>query len=284
MATSGRPDTESGHPRIPGVRYKKVRRTRLVETTFNGETRTTRQTYYEWEPAPPRNLDALYLRAVITIAVLLTLIAVVWSTTAIGRLLGGLVPGHEATGYLAACAFEVPWVVCLMIQWLLRYEPDRARAVSRAGWVGLAIVVTAVVVDGAHLDMVEVGIIGAFVSVVAKGLWWVIFRLFRVELGEDAAGWLQSKREDLAVGRVLLGEQQRMRGVEAYLQAVYGASGPALPSVSPDTAPDTPPVARPDTTDSRSQGVPDIPPPAAQDVSVPVSAPPSPTRPDNSAP
>ncbi|MEU8870489.1 hypothetical protein AB0D24_04850 [Streptomyces javensis] len=215
-------DTPDHKPRIPGVRYRKTKRTRWVETTFNGETKLREEEYPVWEPVPPVNLDAVYLRAVITVAVLLTLVAVVWSTTAIGRLLGGLVPGNEAIGYLAATAFEVPWITCLVVQWLLRFQPERAKVVNVAGWIGLGIVVTAVVIDGKRLDMLEVGVVGAFVSVVAKGLWWVVLRLFRVDLSDDAAGWLKAKREELSVTRVMLDEQQRMAGHQAYLGHVYG--------------------------------------------------------------
>ena len=282
MPTSGHPDIESGHqPRIPGVRYRKVPRTRWVETTFNGETKLREQTVYEWEPVPPRNLDAVYLRAVITVAVMLTVVAAVWSTVAIGHLLGGLVPGHGWAGYLAATAFEIPWVTCLVVQWLLRFQPERAKAVNVAGWIGLAFVVTAVIVDGWRLGAVEVGAIGAFVSIVAKGSWWVVLRLFRVPLSEDAAGWLEAKREELTVSRVMLDEQQRMAGQQAYLAHVYGGT-PQLPASAPAT--DTAEALRPDMEDSRSQPAPGQTTPPAPTAPAPVSVHRSPAHPDTSAP
>lgn len=216
-------------PRIPGVRYRQVKRERYVDVEFAGEVKRRKETYYEWVPVPPVNLDRLYLRAVIGIAVLLTLVAVVWSTAAIGRLLGGMVPGYEEVGFIGALAFEIPWVACLMVQWILRDQPDRAKPVNIAGWIGLGVVVGAVITDGVTLGMPEVGVVAAFVSIVAKGLWWVVLRLFHVPLDEDHAGWLAAKRQEMAVSRVMLGEQQRMGAMEAWMSEVYGVRPGATP-------------------------------------------------------
>lgn len=230
-------------PRIPGVRYRRETKERWVDVEFNGEVKRRKETYYEWVAVPPINLDRVYLRAVISIAVLLTLAAAVWSTTAIGRLLSGMVPGHEGAGYIGALAFEVPWVACLMVQWILRDQPDRARPVNVAGWLGLVVVVTAVVIDGYDLDMPKVGAVAACVSVLAKGMWWVVLRLFHVPLDEDNAGWLNASRQEMAVSRVMHSERARMGAMDAWMTQVYGAQSvttpvahrvqpPALPAAS----------------------------------------------------
>ncbi|MFE7933380.1 hypothetical protein ACFU6S_32605 [Streptomyces sp. NPDC057456] len=222
-------------PRIPGVRYRKVKRKVWVPVTYKGETKMVKREWTEDVPRLPLNLDLLYVRAAVCVAVLLTGVAVVWSTMAIGRQLGHLVPEHPDMGYLGAGAFELPWVTCLAISWVLRNQPDKAKPVNVAGWVGLGIVVAAIILDGYRVDAIEVGVLGAFVSVVAKGLWWVIIGLFHVELDDDRAGWLNSKRQDLAVERVMLGEQQRMSGTEAYL-AHFGVDPAARPVIAPAVA------------------------------------------------
>ncbi|MFC8463391.1 hypothetical protein [Streptomyces sp. NPDC057250] len=235
--------------RTPGVRYRQVKRERYVDVEFAGEVKRRKETYYEWVPVPPVNLDRLYLRAVVGVAVMLTLVAAVWSTTAIGRLLGGMVPGHEEVGYIGAVAFEVPWIACLMVQWILRDQPERAKPVIIAGWIGLGIVVGTVVIDGINLNMPEVGAVAAFISVVAKGLWWVVLRLFHVPLDDDHAGWLDAKRQEMAVSRVMLGEKQRMGAMEAWMAEVYGTQPGAAPIVQrvqpPELAPAPAPAPQP---------------------------------------
>ncbi|WP_434593369.1 hypothetical protein [Streptomyces sp. A5-4] len=253
-------------PRIPGVRYRKVQRERYVDVEFRGQVKRRKEKYHEWVPVPPVNLDRLYLRAVIAIAVSLTLIAVVWSTTAIGRLLSGMVPGHEGAGYIAALAFEVPWVACLMVQWILRDQPERAKAALIAGWVGLGVVVTAVVIDGFELNMPKVGAVAACVSVLAKGLWWIVLRLVHVPLDEEHAGWLEASRQDLAVTRVMLGEQSRLTATEAWMAQVYGTDSSAIAVTGRAPLSELPAV---------SGHVPDMPAPVSAQV-IPPAAPAAP--------
>jgi hypothetical protein len=271
-------------PRIPGVRYRKVKRTAWVPVTYKGETKMVKREWTEEVPRLPLNLDRLYVRAAVCVAVLLTGVAVVWSTMAIGRQLGHLVPEHPDVGYLGAASFELPWVTCLAISWVLRNQPDKARPVNIAGWVGLGIVVAAIVLDGYRVDAIEVGVLGAFVSVVAKGLWWVIIGLFHVELDEDRSGWLNSKRQDLAVERVMLGEQQFMSGTEAYL-AHFGVDpsarpviGPTVPAAELPAVPSAPSLAA-SAPSVPAPVAPSAPVPTAPVAPVPPSAPISPAEP-----
>ncbi|MFJ5890345.1 hypothetical protein [Streptomyces californicus] len=247
---------------IPGVRYKKVKRSRRVPFEWRGQMKERNETFYEWVPVPPLNLDRVYLRAVIAIALGLTLVAAVWSTTAIGRLLKDMVPGHEQIGYVGALAFEVPWVGCLLVQWILRDEPDRARPAVIGGWIGLGVVVGAVVIDGFELNLPLVGAVAAFVSILAKGFWWIVLRMVHRPLDEEHAGQLDAVRQSIAVDRVLLREQSAVTAHEAYLTQVYGPHAMAsLPG----------PVAAPELTAGPGQ-VPDM----AGTVSGQVSAPATP--------
>ncbi|MEU7092969.1 hypothetical protein [Kitasatospora aureofaciens] len=237
-------ETPTEQPRVPGVKYRLVKRQRMVETTIGGETRLTPQTYEEWEPVPPRNLDAIGLRAVVGLAVTMTTVSVVWSTASIGDQLSTVV--LAAVAYGAATLFEATWIGLQLIEWLLRYEPSRAKPAQFGGWIALAVVVGSVITHGVEKDQVAAGVIGGIVSVLAKGLWVVVMRMFHVPLGEGAASFLQQKREELAVARVVLGEQQRLDGTQAYLTAVYGQQAaqviePARPVQAPELP--APPVA-----------------------------------------
>ncbi|MFD3609009.1 hypothetical protein ACFWXA_13210 [Streptomyces atroolivaceus] len=234
-------ETPERPPQIPGVKYRRVKRKRLVTFEWRGQPKQRTQTYVEWVPVPPTNLDRLYVRVVIAIAVTLTLAAAVWSTTAIGRLLKGMVPGHEEIGYVGALAFEIPWVGCLLVQWILRDEPDRAKPVVIGGWLGLGVVVTAVVIDGYDLNMPLVGAVAAFISVCAKGFWWVVLWMVHRPLDEEHAGQLDAVRQSLAVERVWLREQSNMTAQELYLAQVYGQdpSARSLPGLA--GAPELPP-------------------------------------------
>ncbi|MFD3978312.1 hypothetical protein ACFWR6_06965 [Streptomyces griseus] len=249
---------------IPGVRYKKVKRTRRVPFEWRGQMKMRTENFYEWVPVPPLNLDRVYLRAVIAIALGLTLVAAVWSTTAIGRLLKDMVPGHEQIGYVGALAFEIPWVGCLLVQWILRDEPERARPAVIGGWIGLAVVVGAVVIDGFDLDMPLVGAVAAFVSILAKGFWWIVLRMVHRPLDEEHAGQLDAVRQGIAVDRVLMRERSAITAHEAYLAQVYGPDAMAsLPG----------PVAPPELTAALGQA-PDVSGAVSAQVSSPAAPPP----------
>ncbi|MFF2612318.1 hypothetical protein [Kitasatospora sp. NPDC058046] len=226
--------------RVPGVKYRPVTKTRMVETTIGGETRLTAQTYKDWEPVPPRNLDAIFLRAVIGLAVGMTAVSVIWSTASIGDQLSTVVLAEIAYG--SASAFELTWIALQVVEWLLRYDPERAKLARCGGWVALAVVVGSVVTHGVDKDKIAAGVIGGGVSILAKGLWVVVMKMFTVPLGENSADFLRQKREELAVNRVVLGEKNRLDGVQAYLTAIYGEQA-AQPIEQPRPAPAELPAA-----------------------------------------
>ncbi|MBC9731229.1 hypothetical protein [Streptomyces sp. TRM68367] len=245
-------------PRIPGVRYRRERRVRQVPKEVMGDVVMVDEEYDVQVPIPPVDLDRVLLRFVITVAVGMTAVAVVWSTASIGALLALVVT--PVIAYAASVTFELAWVTLLSIQWLLRSDPERARPVAIAGWFAVGIVVAAVVAHGFHEDQRTAGLVGGAVSVLAKGLWTVVLRLFSVKFSDAVAVWLRDRQQRNAAAAALLGQQQRLGGQQAYMTAVYGpdaaagalatvASGPAphgLPSgqapeasaPNPDTAPD----------------------------------------------
>ena len=60
----------------PGVRYRKVTRTREETTVINGIPSTRDVPYDSWEPVPPREWDDVILRGVTALAITVTVVAV----------------------------------------------------------------------------------------------------------------------------------------------------------------------------------------------------------------
>ncbi|MDT0377283.1 hypothetical protein RM572_00640 [Streptomyces sp. DSM 42041] len=234
MATKPPPEHLPGHP-ISGVRYRAEERTRTVTTELDGQPRQTQKTYEVLVPQPPRDWDHILLRAVTGAAVAATAVSVAWTTASIGQLLALTAPA--AVAYAAAGVFDFAWITCLVLQWLDRYDPKRARAAAVVGWFALGIAVAAVIAHGSQLDQLAAGIVGAGISVIAKGLWTLVLRHFAVTLGEGTAGWLQQRREEINAQRALSGQLRRLHDDEAYTAAVYGpAAGAARALTSADTA------------------------------------------------
>jgi hypothetical protein len=243
MSTPGNlPDTPSGQPRIPGVRYRTETRERLVSETVNGETRLVPETYQVDVPVPPRDMDRIILRAVTCVTVLVTCLSVAWTTSGIGALLAPVVP--TAVAYGAALVFDAAWLCCQALEWLERYDPKRASIARGAGWAALVIAVTAVVAHGVDVGDPVGGSVGAAVSVIAKGLWVVVLRHYSVPLGERVGGWLLLRRREVTAQRALSGELRRLAADEAYSRAVFGdlAASAAQATAGADLDPSAKPV------------------------------------------
>lgn len=209
-------------PRIPGVRYRTETRYRPVTTHVFGEEQTDYEPYEVEVPIPPRDYDRYLMRFLMAVAMVSTVIAVVWSTASISRLLSLVVttPGIAIAG---ASLFELLWIVCLVAEWLMRGQPDRAKPMQIAGWIAVTFVVTAVIVEGFHEQERAAGIVGGAVSLMAKGSWWVVFRVRQVKLRRPIASWLQRNLEDIAAAEALLAFKQQIGGRQAYASASYGA-------------------------------------------------------------
>ncbi|MDX3239390.1 hypothetical protein PV392_27620 [Streptomyces sp. ME03-5709C] len=274
-------------PRIPGVRYRTERRTRKVwEEIVPGQPREVEETYYVDVPVPPKDWDLIILRAVTGAAVAVTALSVAWTTASIGGLMSITAPA--AVGYAAASVFDVVWLACLGLEWLNRREPDKGRGPRNAGWFGLAIAMGAVFAHGNLQADRAVGIVGAAVSLLAKGLWTVVLRQYHVPLGERTGGWLKVVRQEIAAAGIVAGERRRLHAQDLYQRALYGdlysaamdtgrlVSGQAVPAAL--GAPTPPPAPAPAPG---GQPVPDtsgtVPAPAAAPVPLPVPPVPDPS-------
>ncbi|MFI2434703.1 hypothetical protein [Streptomyces sp. NPDC018693] len=278
-------ETPEQQPRIPGVRYRTETRTRQVPSQVFGDEVMDEEEYKVDVPIPPRNWDAALMRFLMTVAIGSTAVAVVWSTASISRLLG-LVVTTTAIAVAAASLFELLWIVCLVAEWLLRGQPDRAKPMKKAGWFAVVFVVAAVVVEGIHEDQVAAGIVGGAVSLMAKGAWWVVFRVRQVKLRRALAMWLQGKLEDTSAVELLLAYQHSIGGRQAYAALAFGddefraAQGAVLAAQRVQEIPAAPAVQSAPVVQSAPL-VPPVPPgsgPAPTSTPAPVQAPaPSPS-------
>lgn len=200
-------------------------------------------------PRPPLSLDRILL-AVITAACTLLLVAVaVWATVNIGELLTGMVPGWAAYG--AASAFNLAWVICLGLEWIARHSPDKAAAPRGAGWWFLAAEMIAVGVHGHHEGSLVIGIVGAAVSAIVKGVWTLLLTYHATPLDPMTQQWVDAERAQLAAERGLLHVQGDALYARAHLARQAAALGvdqlparrPAQLDAAPATEPATPGVA-----------------------------------------
>ncbi|GGQ83688.1 hypothetical protein [Streptomyces flaveolus] len=182
----------------------------------------------------PFNLDATLRKALFAAAILMTIGAIVWGTVAIGSMLDLLAPAWAA--YLVAGVFDAGWAACLIAEWLLRYDSDRAKTPRHAGVALLVISMAAIVTHGALSGSWGwiVGIVGALVSAAAKGVWAIGMHTIRINLEPRYEAYLRTLQQQTGTELALaLGERDRLltedRTVE--LRLALEARRPAAPPV-----------------------------------------------------
>jgi len=157
----------------------------------------------------PRDYDAMALTAVLTAASLAVAGAITWSTVAIGGLLSGVAPVWAA--YLVAGVFDLAWIVCLILEWLCRFDRARAALPVACGWIALALSVCLITLHGASnggtalmagtVDWsgrgTVLGACGGAVSVIAKGMATVVMRHTSVAMDPASEAWLSAERAEV---------------------------------------------------------------------------------------
>ncbi|MFD4275069.1 hypothetical protein R2B67_18005 [Streptomyces cyaneofuscatus] len=93
--------------------------------------------------------------------------------------------------YLAAAAFALAWVVCMALEWLARYDPARAAGPRTVGNWDLAVDMAIVAAHGWVEEALYVGLAGAAVSAVGKGMWSTVMRHQARPLPVRTQRWLQ---------------------------------------------------------------------------------------------
>ncbi|MGW6395425.1 protein transporter Sec31 [Streptomyces sp. NPDC055103] len=215
------------------MRTRTLRETRKVPHTIDGRTVLIDEPYDVQVTIPPRDWDRTVRTAVLTGSGLIGLASVAWSTVSIGALLTVDVP--PAAAYAAAGVFDLMWIGCMALEWLARYDPARAAAPRKAGWVALAIAMLAIAAHGHTEGSLTVGIIGAAVSGLAKWMWTLVLRSFAHRLDPRTQQWVDAQRAE-AEGQLALvpvrRDLARARGLVAAEQTALQAS--------PETAPEPP--------------------------------------------
>ncbi|MEU2764277.1 protein transporter Sec31 [Streptomyces sp. NPDC007094] len=223
-------------------RTRTVERSRLVPHTIDGTTHLVLDRYKVDVPQPPRDWDRVVLTGVTAAAAVIGVASIVWSTASIGSLLALVVP-LTAAAYAAALVFDLVWLSCMALEWLARYDQERAVLPRRAGYVALGIAMGAVGTHGWISGQFAIGCVAATVSGLAKVLWTVVLRHHAKPLDAFTQQWVDAERAKaggrlamVAVRRELTRAEQ---AVAAERAAISGASGD-IPEAGPDHPEDRP--------------------------------------------
>lgn len=214
------------------------KRTRKVPHTINGDTRMVDDEYNVDIPVPPRDWDHIVLNGVTGVAAAMVIGSIAWTTANVGDLLTSV--AHPAIAYTGAVSYDAPWISCLALEWLARYDAARARAPRIAGNVALAIAMAAVITHGVLKDAPEAGIVGAVISAIAKGLWTLVMAHTAQPLDSRTQQWLLQRRGEVGARLALSGELRqlaRTEGKHAAMLAAYGHPDPDSPDTDQDEDP-----------------------------------------------
>lgn len=161
--------------------------TRMVDRTIDGTTHQVPEPYTVRTPKLPMDKDRAALLGVAGLVLALTLVAIVWSTHSIGTLLGG------GVGYAAGVVFDVAWLAVLLMEWMARFDPAKREFPRRVGW-GLALLAAgAIFLEGLLAGGWQMATVGAAVSIVAKVLWWAVFKHIDKDLSPADAAWVAAE-------------------------------------------------------------------------------------------
>lgn len=177
------------------MKTKLIERVRTVEKIIDGKMHEVPEKYIEEVPVTPMDLESTVLRLVFVSVSLIVLAAVVWSAQSIGSLLSLVSPPWVA--YMIAVVFDFAWIMCMALEWLSRYDKQRAKLPKRAGWLALILSMTMIALHGNYSGNLVVGIAGAFVSFIAKGLWVALMRHTAVEMDKSTLQWVAMERSEL---------------------------------------------------------------------------------------
>ncbi|MFM9620826.1 protein transporter Sec31 [Streptomyces turgidiscabies] len=171
------------------------RRTRLVPHVINGKAHQVKERYDVEVPVPPKDWDSIVLNAVMAATCLVVVGAVAWSTVSIGDLLSQAAPTWVS--YLVAGVFDLAWITCMATEWLSRYDTNKAKLPKVAGWFALAVSMGAIFTHGNLAGSFWVGVFGAVVSALAKGMWLVVMRHTAKDLDGKARQWVEAETAEV---------------------------------------------------------------------------------------
>ncbi|MEV0016642.1 hypothetical protein [Streptomyces tendae] len=271
----------------PGMRRKRVRVERPETTVIDGRPSTRMVTTEEWVALPPRDWDEIIRRGATGVAVVVTLLAAAGTTASVGGLLGRML--HPGVAYAVGAVFTSSWLVCLGIEHIERVDVDRAARARTAGWVMLLIGMGAVITYGHEMNQLPAGVVGSCLDLAAKGLWWLIMGLDRVQLNAGVAHWVAEQEQHMA-GRFLLGTrlarlnrravQMRASGPEFQAaEAILAQAANQVQLTAADTSGQAAPVSAPAPAAAQATVSGPVPDPSGPAPSTPTPPPAPPTPP-----
>ncbi|MGW6605462.1 hypothetical protein [Streptomyces sp. NPDC055036] len=185
------------------LKFKTEKKTRMVPFTMDGTTHQVPEEYEVRTPKMPVDWDRRAVTAAVVLVLILTTIAVVWSTVSIGALLGG------GVGIAAAVLFDLAWIINILLEWLARNDEAKRKFPKRMGWGLLAVTMGAIFWHGIDENSVPLAVIGALVSMVAKVLWMGIMRhVHRDVVDPRHKAWIAAER-DKASAQIVLAQVRR---------------------------------------------------------------------------
>jgi hypothetical protein len=207
------------------IKYRTPKPTKelAIATHDDGSTFKYEKTvHHDPVVAPPRDWDMISTRVAVAMVLVLTAVAVAWSTWSIGSLL------HGGIGYLAAIVFDLSWGTALILEWKSRYDDDKRTFPLVLGW-GLLAVTMGAIFWHAMPDL-RYAVIGAVVSGVAKILWLGIMKHIEVTLSEEDKGALKDKRSKAGVRMAMASVDRQVERLDAQTAAVRLSLEPARPA------------------------------------------------------
>lgn len=119
----------------------------------------------------------------------------------------------------------------MALEWLARYDTERAALPRRAGYVALAIAMGAVGAHGWIADQFAIGLVGAAVSGLAKSMWTVVLRHHAKPLDDRTQQWVDGQRAKAGGHLAMVAVRRELTRAEALVAAeraaVSAASGGA---------------------------------------------------------
>jgi hypothetical protein len=199
------------------VRIRTETRTRRVPITRDGKTVMGNETYTVTVPVPPADLDRYVRNAVLCAAGLVLAACITWSTASIGNLLTHLVT--PAAAYTAAGIFDLVWISCTALEWLARHDPARAKLPRRAGYGALLVAMGAITMDGKVAGYLTIGLVGATVSALAKGLWTVLLASTAMPLDPLTQQWVDAQRAEAGAQLSMIPVRRELARAEGLVEA-----------------------------------------------------------------
>lgn len=231
------------------MKTRKIERTRLVPHTVDGETEMVLDRELIEVPAPPRDWDQLVRTAVTVGAIVLVSASLVWTTASIGDLLSAVT--IPVVAYAAAIAFDASWIMCMGVEWLLRYDPARAKAAQKAGRWALAVSMGAVFAHGYVFGEWVIGVVGALVSGLAKGGWSMAMRVHARPLDDRTQQWVSKRRAAVDGQLALIPIRRELQRGQAQVDAERRSLGSAEENGSADPETSGIPETLPEDPDSK---------------------------------